>query len=93
MDGNGAIVECLIIGVAKHERHIVNPFFKHVVHGIATTTAYTDDFDNTISTLGHPEIEDIELFLPLTRLFVGLYVKYIFHIKTFWGFSDLIHRS
>ena len=37
------VVESLLVGIAKHESNVVDAFLIHVVHGIATAAAYTND--------------------------------------------------
>ena len=60
MDGDGTVVECLIVGVAQHEGDIVDALAIHVVHGIATATAHTDDLDDAILFLGSHEVDYAE---------------------------------
>ncbi len=48
VDGHWAVVECLVVGIAEHEGHVVYAFAIHVVHGIASTSAYADHFDDAI---------------------------------------------
>ena len=59
MHGHGRVVQSLVVGVAKHERHVVNALAIHVIHGIAATSAYTDDLDDAAILFGLTEIEDI----------------------------------
>ena len=57
MHGHGRVVECLVVGVAKHEGDIVDAFAIHVVHGIATAATHADNFNNTIFFFGLTEIK------------------------------------
>lgn len=72
MDRHGRVVQCLGIGVAKHERHIVNAFTVHVVHGIAAATANTDHFDDAVLFIWVTEIED--------RRFLSVCIIVVWHI-------------
>ena len=45
LDGDRRLFKCLAVGVAHHEGYVVYAFAIHVVHGIASSAAYTDDFD------------------------------------------------
>ena len=48
MNRHGRIAQRLSIGIAHHERHIVNAFFVHMVHGIAAATTNTNHFDDAV---------------------------------------------
>lgn len=63
MHGHGGIVECLIIGVAKHECDIVDAFTIHVVDSIAAATTYTNHFDDAVFFSGAPKSRICMLFL------------------------------
>ena len=45
MHGHGRVVQCLAVGVAKHERDIVDALVIHVVDGVSATATHADDFD------------------------------------------------
>ena len=56
VNGHGRVVECLVVGIAEHERHVVDAFAVHVVHGIAATAAYTNHLDDAFLLLGFTEV-------------------------------------
>ena len=61
--GHGRVVEGLGVGVAEHERHVVDALAVHVVHGIAAPTTYADDLDDAVLLVGVAEVEDGRLLV------------------------------
>ena len=72
MHGHGRIVECLIIGVAKHECDIVDAFTIHVVDSIATTAAYTNHFDDAVFLLRCSEVQDLYVISVLFHIILSI---------------------
>ena len=56
MNGHGAVVEGLVIGIAEHESDIVDAFAVHVVDGIASTATYANDLDDAFLFFGLTEV-------------------------------------
>ena len=56
LDGHGGVVECLVVGVADDEGHVVDAFLVHVVDSIASSATYSDDLDDAVPLFGYPEI-------------------------------------
>ncbi len=53
---HGRVVQCLVVGVADDEGHVVYALFVHVVHSVAATAAHADDLDDAVLLLGDVEI-------------------------------------
>ena len=82
MDGHGRVVECLVIRVAQHERHVVDAFAVHVVHGIAATATNTNHFDDAILFLGFTEIQYIEIWFHILLFLILSLITYHFSLIT-----------
>ena len=57
MNGNRGVVECLIVGVAEYEGHVVDALAIHVVDGIAATASYTNHLDDAFLSFWLAEVE------------------------------------
>ena len=57
--GHGRVVEGLCIGVAEHERHVVDAFLIHVVDGVASAATNTYYLNYTVFLVWLTKIEDV----------------------------------
>lgn len=55
---HGTLVERLLVGVADHKVHALDPQVPHVIHGIAARTADTDYHDNGRIRAGSGQLGD-----------------------------------